>query len=275
MSLNLYTPTPRSQPVKKGDLDAKHYKENSHLQYSLAQDPLKDYLFQVDETILDIGCGDGKITAQMAEKVPKGQVIGIDKSRSMIGLAKLSYPEKVYPNLKFEIEDIKHLTVCHSFDLITSFSCLHWIENQVIALEKIKQLLNPLGKAIILTFPRCPTFWDPIEFVADGAKWRNYFANNSRPYHFLNEEDYKKIVKELGLKIVNIETSSHVAKFKGKKGFEDYVRGWLPFLIDLPKSLHEEFLEEIGNKSLEFVPLDREGYVNHPYQKILLILEHG
>lgn len=274
MNLTLGLPICCVQSSEKGDLDAKHYKENSQLQFSLAQDPLAHYFFRGDEIVLDIGCGDGKITAQIAEKIPHGRIIGIDKSSSMIELAKRSFPEENYPNLKFELEDIKYLTSSDSFDLITSFSCLHWVENQILALEKIKQLLNPSGKVLLLTFPKCATFWGPIEFIADGSKWKKYFEKNPRPYHFLNEEDYKRITAELGLKILHIQTSSHIAKFKGKKGFEDYVRGWLPFLIDLPKLHHDEFLEEIGDKSLEFVPLDAEGYVNHPYEKIILILEH-
>ncbi|MGK5594131.1 MAG: hypothetical protein ACSNEK_02080 [Parachlamydiaceae bacterium] len=65
-----------------------------------------------------------------------------------------------------------------------------------------------------------------------------------------------------------------MAKFQGKKGFEDYVRGWLPFLLNLPKSLHDELLEEIGHQSPEFAPLDKGGYVNHPYQTLVMFLEH-
>lgn len=274
MSLMLANSINCAELAEKGDLDAEHYKENSQLQFSIAQDPLENYPFQGNESVLDIGCGDGKITAQIAEKVPHGHVIGIDKSSSMISLSKQSFSETIYQNLTFRIEDVKDLALDDSFDLITSFSCLHWVEDQVIALNKMKQLLKPSGKVIIVTFPRCPTFWDPIESIADGQKWKQYFVKNPRPYHFLKEEDYKKILAKLGLKILYIKTSSHIAKFKGKKGFEDYVRGWLPFLLDLPRSLHDEFLEEIGDKSLEFVPLDTEGYVNHPYEKIVIVLEH-
>ncbi|MGK5594130.1 MAG: class I SAM-dependent methyltransferase [Parachlamydiaceae bacterium] len=135
-------------------------------------------MFRGDEVILDLGCGDGKITAQMAEKVPRGQVLGTDKSSSMIELARQTFPCDLYPNLSFAIEDIKQINFSHSFNLVTSFSCLHWVENQVVALEKIKQALSPSGKAIILTFSRCSTFWDPIEFVVDGEKWKKYFSAN-------------------------------------------------------------------------------------------------
>lgn len=274
MNSTLCSPICCAESPEKGDLDAKHYKENSQLQFSLAQDPLANHAFRGNESVLDIGSGDGKITAQIAEKVPAGRVLGIDKSSAMIELAKSSFPAKKYQNLKFEIQDIRYFTYPDAFDLITVFSCLHWVKSQSTALEKIKQLLSPSGKVIILTFARCSTFWDPIELIADGPTWKKYFEKDPRPYDFLDEADYRRIAAHLNLKISHIETSSHIAKFKGKKGFEDYIRGWLPFLISLPKSLHDKFLAEIGDKSLSFAPLDEQGYVNHPYEKIIIIFEH-
>jgi trans-aconitate methyltransferase len=77
-------------------------------------------------------------------------------------------------------------------------------------------------------------------------------------------------LKEIDLKIDLIQTTSHVTRFPGKKGFENYVRGWLPFLLYLPKQFHEEFLNEIGNKSLEFAPIRDDGFVYHPYEKIVI-----
>ena len=57
---------------KLGDLDATHYQQHSQLQSSLAQELLQTYPFKGNEWILDVGCGDGKITAQIALKVPFG-----------------------------------------------------------------------------------------------------------------------------------------------------------------------------------------------------------
>lgn len=255
-----------------GDLNARHYKENSQLQFSLVQDLLKGYPFSGNERVLDIGCGDGKITAQIAEKLPNGIVIGIDKSPSMIALANACFPKNQYSNLTFEVKDAAQLDFADLFDLITSFSCLHWVKDQAAVLKQIGRLLKPDGQAIILTYTRGPTFWDPIEAVADSSKWHHYFVHNPRPYQFLNEADYNKIVPQTGLKIVHIETSALVAKFEGQKGFEDYVKGWLPFLIDLPTEHHEEFLHQIGEHSLKVAPVQSDGYVYHPYEKVVLVV---
>lgn len=130
--------------------------------------------------------------------------------------------------------------------------------------------LKPQAKTIIVTFPRCKTFWDPIEAVAHSKKWKHFFEIDPQPYQFLDAVQYKLLLLDIDLKILKIEMTSHVAKFVGKQGFEDYVKGWLPFLLYLPKHLHQEFLDEIGTKSLELTPIEADGFVYHPYEEILI-----
>ena len=57
---------------------------------------------QGDEKILDIGCGDGKITAKVARLVPRGSTVGLDNSREMISFAGANLPPVSWPNLKFQ-----------------------------------------------------------------------------------------------------------------------------------------------------------------------------
>ena len=63
------------------------YEKNSSAQELAALDLLSKLDLNGDEHILDIGCGDGKITLKMAAMVPWGQVIGIDCSQEMIAFA--------------------------------------------------------------------------------------------------------------------------------------------------------------------------------------------
>lgn len=260
---------------QKGDLDAHHYKQHSEIQYKLAQTPLQEYPFIGNESILDIGCGDGTITAYIAQYAPQGQVIGIDKSPAMIALAQESFACQKHPHLNFHLQDACSFQFEQSFDLITSFSCLHWIKDQQRALQNIKNHLKPKAKAIFVTFPRCKTFWDPIEAIVYQEKWKRYFEHDLQPHSLVDAPHYEALLKAVDLKILSIETTSHMAKFVGKKGFEDYVRGWLPFLLDLPKHLHHEFLEEIGAQSLELAPVESDGFVYHPYEKIVIYVERN
>jgi trans-aconitate 2-methyltransferase len=54
-----------------------------------------------NEDIIDIGCGDGKITADVSKFIPAGSIVGVDLSRSMIDWAQRQYHRQEYPNLTF------------------------------------------------------------------------------------------------------------------------------------------------------------------------------
>ncbi|MBS0626984.1 MAG: class I SAM-dependent methyltransferase, partial [Verrucomicrobia bacterium] len=69
------------------DLDAGHYIRHSSLQNGLAKDILSTYRIDSHASILDVGCGDGRITAELARHAIHGKVLGIDASPGMIEFA--------------------------------------------------------------------------------------------------------------------------------------------------------------------------------------------
>ena len=69
-------------------INAEHYKQNSCFQKTLASEVLAYHQFSSNDVVLDIGCGDGKITSDMANYIKDGRVLGIDSSLEMVALAK-------------------------------------------------------------------------------------------------------------------------------------------------------------------------------------------
>jgi trans-aconitate 2-methyltransferase len=72
------------------------YAQRSELQQVMAAEILDRLKFKGDETVLDIGCGNGTITAQIAYRVPQGSVLGVDPSHNMIAFASEAFGQ--YPN---------------------------------------------------------------------------------------------------------------------------------------------------------------------------------
>ncbi len=62
---------------------------------------------QGNESVLDVSCGDGKITADFAVALPKGRVVGVDSSAQMIDYANRTYADTQYPNLSFACNDAR------------------------------------------------------------------------------------------------------------------------------------------------------------------------
>lgn len=74
------------------------YAKNSDAQLKWAKELKQSLNLQGDESVLDVGCGDGKITANFATTLPRGRVVGIDSSPDMIAYATRTYAAHVYPN---------------------------------------------------------------------------------------------------------------------------------------------------------------------------------
>src|SRR5437870_6132646 len=89
--------------------DAAEYSRRSSLQEAMAQEVLALLDLNGSERILDVGCGDGKITAQIASRASKGSVVGVDPSRDMISFAQSHFGPATVPNLRFEMADARRL----------------------------------------------------------------------------------------------------------------------------------------------------------------------
>ena len=96
-----------------------------------------------------MGCGDGKVTAQIASKIPGGFVKGIDNSESMVKLAQKKYPADKYPNLSFTLMDAKDLRFSNQFDVVFSNAALHWADDHKKAFQGIYNSLKPAGRILI------------------------------------------------------------------------------------------------------------------------------
>ena len=73
------------------------YQQHSSQQQKWAKEILPMLHLKGDERILDIGCGDGKITAEVARHVPQGSVVGLDASAEMIDFADKQYSSDLQP----------------------------------------------------------------------------------------------------------------------------------------------------------------------------------
>lgn len=76
---------------------------------------------------MDIGCGDGKVTAEIAELLPGGSVMGIDISEELIRFTRKNFPPEKYLNIAFELMDARNMNFHSEFDVVFSNVTLHWV----------------------------------------------------------------------------------------------------------------------------------------------------
>ena len=129
--------------------NAADYAANSTVQQSWARELIAKLHLRGDEHLLDVGCGDGKVTAEIARAVPRGSVTGIDASAEMIAFAKKTFPQKGLPNLEFHVMDAREIELNKQFDLVFSNAALHWVDDHQRFLQGASAVLKPGGRLVV------------------------------------------------------------------------------------------------------------------------------
>lgn len=241
------------------------YERSSSAQFSWAIGLISGLDLKGDESIMDIGCGDGKISAILASLVPKGRVVGIDLSSEMINFARSRFPNEDFPNLSFQVGDASGLNFPEEFELAVSFACLHWVKDHLPVLKGVYRSLRPEGKVLFQCGGRgnASKILDITEDLIRSERWAQYYQGFSFPYHFYGPEEYKLWLSQAGLKARRVELVPKEMVHQGQAGLEGIIRNtWLPYTERLPAGLRPEFVSEIARRYIERYPLDDDGKVH-------------
>ncbi|MFC1923888.1 methyltransferase domain-containing protein [Chloroflexota bacterium] len=245
--------------------DAQEYHESSSQQQKWAKELINKLKLKGDERVLDIGCGDGKVTAEIARSLTKGSILGVDSSEEMVSFARENYFKKHIPNLSFKMVDVKHMSFDNEFDVVFSNACLHWVIDHLSILKNICRSLNP-GGAILIQMGGKGNAAEIIEILNEmlqGEKWNEFFNGFSFPYGFYGVEEYKQWLNEAGFTAIRVELIPKDMTHEGKEGLSSWIRTtWLPYTQRLPQELQEEFINELAGRYIEKYPLDMDGLVH-------------
>ncbi|GAC1529538.1 MAG: hypothetical protein NVS2B6_17650 [Thermoleophilaceae bacterium] len=122
------------------DWDAATYERVSDAQLEWGVEVLDRLPLRGDERALDAGCGSGRVTARLLERLPQGHVIAVDASRSMV--------ERTRGLLGVEahVADLTELVLDEPVDAIVSTAVFHWIADHSLLFERMHDALVPGGR---------------------------------------------------------------------------------------------------------------------------------
>lgn len=96
-----------------------------------------------DETVIDAGCGSGRITQALIERLPDGHVIALDASRSMVEAARERLPDADIRHV-----DLLELELEQPVDAILSTATFHWIVDHARLFARLRAALKPAGRLV-------------------------------------------------------------------------------------------------------------------------------
>lgn len=146
---------------------------------------------QPSERILDLGCGTGHLTAQIAER--GAAVIGLDASASMIAQARQNYPK-----LKFILADARTFELESEFGAVFSNAALHWISEPAPVLASVVRALKPGGR-FVLEMGAKGNIARIVEALTTMLEEAGYKANN--PWYFPSAAEYASVLEQQGFEV--------------------------------------------------------------------------
>ncbi|MGI8961408.1 MAG: class I SAM-dependent methyltransferase [Bryobacteraceae bacterium] len=200
---------------------AAEYVQRSGLQEAMAEEVLTLLDLEGSERVLDVGCGDGRITAEIASRIPQGSVVGVDSSHAMISFATGHFSPSIRPNLRFEVADARCLPFREEFDLVVSFNALHWLPDQDTALRSIRSAMKSTGLAQLRLVPagERKSLEAVIEETRLSSRWIRYFEEFHDPYLRMTPDQYRATAERNGLYVRRIHTEEKAWDFKSRPAF--------------------------------------------------------
>ncbi len=239
--------------------DASDYAQNATAQYAWAQTLIEGLALRGSEAILDIGCGDGRITAEIAAS-HHGHVLGVDSSPQMVALAAQRYAAQ--GNLSFRQMDAARLEFKAQFDLVFSNAALHWVKDHQAVLAGIAQALRPGGRAVLSMGGKgnVAGLLPLIDALIRSEKWGRYFDGFVFPYAFYGVEEYRQWLAGSGLRATRLELVPKDMVHQSVDGLKGWLRTtWFPYTQRLPDELRDVFIDELVERYLELYPVDDSG----------------
>lgn len=180
-------------PLKPFEFDANKYAAGSAHQKEWGKRIISELSIRGDESILDLGCGDGFLTNELAGLVQHGRVVGIDSSENMIKKAR----ELKQANLSFVLLNINDLDFQEEFDLIYSNATLHWIKDHEKLLSNCYRALRR-GGIIRFNFAgngNCSNFNSVAQESMKSPEFASFFLGFEWPWNMPDSQEYGSLVK--------------------------------------------------------------------------------
>ncbi len=260
----------------------RHYFHHSEMQRQWAWELMGLISFRGDESILDFGSGDGKITAEIARLLPRGKIVGADISSEMIDFAKQRFPIEVYPNLSFRkinSLDFSRWPIQEKYDLVISFCVFHLVPNPQEVLKNLKKHLKD-GSKLLLVIP-CgdnPPFFEAAEDTF--KKYRLVCPWVGGP----PQEGTKKMrtmpscrahLEEAGFSVCYLNKVDLINPFFDKEELVNWMIGTLAANWNIPEKLIGSFFFVFAVILLEKDPnvQDEKGHISFRLSRLHVIAE--
>jgi trans-aconitate 2-methyltransferase len=238
------SPDPGTQTAehRTDEWNAAVYHRVSEPQVSWGERVLARVRLRGDETVLDAGCGTGRLTAHLLEQLPHGKVIAVDRSANMLQVAAEHLTPRFGDRVTFVQADLAHLDLSEVADVIFSTATFHWVLDHDLLFRTLHRVLKPGGRLVA----QCgggrvlEHLLHRASLLMASPPFAPYFVGWGKQWEFADADTTARRLKEAGFVEVKTWLQQAPVTLDGPEEYAEYVR-------TVVFRLH---LERIGDESL-------------------------
>lgn len=238
--------------------DAEAYERVSDTQFQWGLRVLDRLDLHGDETVLDAGCGTGRVTRELERRLPHGRVVAVDSSAEMVEVARRNLSDRS----DVIVGDLAELELERPVDIVFSNAVFHWIQDQDRLFERLHAALRPGGRLVAQCggAGNIERFLAIVDRVAAEERFAPAFRDWSLPYSFATPYETETRLRNAGFEDARCSLELRAAR-------PDPVRLYVStvclgqHLERLSPELRDEFLDTVLAQAgepleLEYVRLD-------------------
>jgi trans-aconitate 2-methyltransferase len=201
-----------------------------------------------DARIVDLGCGSGENTIELASRAAHGRALGVDGSPAMIEAARKvldAQPESVRRRVTFELLDVPEFRAAAAYSIIFSNATFHWIRDQRALFAACFEALAPGGQIVVqIPANETETAKQEVLRLAREEPWSSMLGGLQRPFREDPPEFYAAMLESLGYHQVDCYYRTFHHPMDRPADVVSWYRatGLRPFLDAIAKDRHDEFL---------------------------------
>jgi len=212
-------------PPSSAEWSASLYHQISDPQFRWGQAVLARLPLHGHETVLDAGCGTGRLTALLLERLPHGRVVALDRSVAMLSEAQqhlAPYGDRV----SFVQADLQTYVHATPIDAIFSTATFHWVTDHPQLFRNLHTMLNPGGHLIAQCGggPNLARFLGDTQHVMASAEFASAFAGWAGPWEFADAAVTARRLEAAGLTNVTTDTEAETADFPDEAAFRAFIQ---------------------------------------------------
>jgi trans-aconitate 2-methyltransferase len=225
--------------------DAETYHRISNPQFDWGMVVLGRHLLEGHELALDVGCGTGRLTEKLIERLPRGRVVGIDLSSNMLRGAREFL--RTHERIRFVVADAGALPVRGRADAIFSTATFHWIAEHPRLFRSLFDALKPGGRLVAQCggAGNLERIHERSSALMADAQFAGYFTTWKDPWEFANAETTERRLLDAGFEDVRATVETSPVVFPDAESFRTFITNVIcrPHLAHLPETaLREAFV---------------------------------